>query len=199
MRTLSFATILCAGALLAGCASNGNPRVTSLCSALDVGDYARVQSELPTLNAESPSDGTLVVGHGLDLVEMPPDAPESDLREMRRLLAALDVPGPLQTRVGYGRGLAAMKDGDDAAARVHFETLVHTSDARASDRASAYFALAVLDPDPDGLPNRAHWARYRRLVSEGAEGVEPELLAKVEGALGGAEADAEALAARRDL
>jgi hypothetical protein len=197
MRTPSFAILFCAGALLASCASNGDPRVVSLCSALDAGDYARVQSELPELNAERPSEGTQVVGHGLDLVEMPPDAPEADLSRMRRLLAALDVPGPLQSRVGFGRGLAAMKDGDDAAARVHFETLVHTSDARADDRASAYFALAVLDPDPDGMPNRAHWARYQRLLSEGAEGVEPELLAKVEGALGGAEG--EALAAKRDL
>jgi hypothetical protein len=197
MRISSYASILCLGALFASCASNGDPRVTSLCAALDEGDYARVQRDLPVLNAESPAEGVRVVDHGLDLVEMPPDAPDADLTEVRRLLAALDVPGPLQTRVGFGRGLAAMKDGDDASARIHFETLVHTSDARPNDRASAFFALAVLDPDPDGMPNRAHWAQYRKLTNQGAEGVEPELLAKVESALGGAAG--ETLAAKRDL
>jgi hypothetical protein len=196
MRSSSRLSLLLAGALLAGCASNGDERVADLCQALDAGDYERVQGELPSLNAESPDHAARVVDHGLDLVEMPPDAPASELPRMRRLLAALDVSGVHQTRVGYGRGLAAFKAGDDAAARIHFETLVYTSDALPSERAAAYVALAVLDPDPDGAPNRAHVAHYRRLAAEGASSISPELAAKLESALGAE--PFEALAARRD-
>lgn len=196
MQLSSRLPLLLAGVLLASCASNGDQRVTDLCQALDAGDYERVQGELPSLNAESPEHAARVVDHGLDLVEMPPDVPASDLPRMRRLLAALDIPGVHQTRVGFGRGLAAFKAGDDAAARIHFETLVYTSDALPSDRAAAYVALAVLDPDPDGAPNRAYVAHYRRLAGQGGASLSPELAAKLESALGAE--PVEALTARRD-
>lgn len=190
--------LLLAPALFASCAStDDSARAEELCRALDREEYDLVQTQLPALAQENASAGTRVVDYGLGLVEMPPDAAADVLPQMRRLLAALDVPGPLQTRVGFGRGLAAMKAGDDAAALVHFETLVATSDAQAADRAAAYFALAVLDPDPDGLPNRAHWAHYRRLTSEGAEGVDAGLVAQLDQLLG--DGSGEALAKHRDL
>lgn len=191
---------VCAPLAMMSCSSTPDamdPRVEALCRAIDEEDYARVQGELPTLAAEDVSHGTAVVEYGLSKVEMPPDAPASTLPQTRRLLTALDVPGPLQSRVGFGRGLAAFKDGDDASARVHFETFVHTSDGSAEDRAAAYFALAVLDPDPDGMPNRAHWTRYRRLEADGAIGVQPELVSKLEDVLG--TSDDSALASHRDL
>lgn len=174
--------------LLAACAGTEESEenlasAAALRRAIDLGEYHRVRAELPGL-AASDSDGALeVVEYGLERVYLAPDDEGRELADERELLAALDIPGPLQTRVAYARGLAAFKADDAVAARAHLDTVVATTDSTDRERGVAHFLLALLRPDAAGLPDRWHWGQFRALEASAAGALDAGQVAQVAAAL----------------